>query len=61
MHDQHAHIDIDILESDDLVVVVVEGEVDLAAASDFTAGLARALASQAPVRSRLSFVPSPGL
>ena len=58
---QYGEMDIDIVERDGAVVVVVEGEVDLAAVSDFTAGLARALASQAPVRSRLSFVPSPGL
>jgi anti-anti-sigma factor len=65
MDRQHSHIGIDIVERDDVVVVVVEGEVDLAAVSDFTAGLARALASQAPAividLDRVSFMDSAGV
>jgi ferric-dicitrate binding protein FerR (iron transport regulator) len=47
MDDQRSQIDIDIVERDDMVVVVVEGEVDLSAASEFAAGLALAAGSQA--------------
>lgn len=64
MDDQHSNLEIDIVERDDVVVVVVEGEVDLSAAPDFAAGLARAAASQAPAividLDRVSFMDSAG-
>jgi anti-sigma B factor antagonist len=65
MDGQHPNIGIDIVEHDDVVIVVVEGEVDLSAAPDFTAGLARAQDSQAPAivvdLDRVSFMDSAGV
>jgi anti-anti-sigma factor len=65
MDDQRSQIDIDIVERDDMVVVVVEGEVDLSAASEFAAGLALAAGSQAPAividLDRVSFMDSTGV
>ena len=62
---QHAHIDIEIVERDGVVVVVVEGEVDLSAVPDFIAGLGHAVASQAPAividLDRVSFMDSAGV
>ena len=46
--DEHSNIDIDIVERDGVVVVVVQGEVDLYVAPEFEESLARAGASQAP-------------
>ena len=46
--DEHSNIDIDIVERDGVVVVVVQGEVDLYVAPKFEESLARAGASQAP-------------
>lgn len=46
--DEHSNIDIDIVERDGVVVVVVQGEVDLYVAPKFEESLARAGASRAP-------------
>lgn len=46
--DEHSNIDIDIVERDGVVVVVVQGEVDLYVAPEFEESLARAGAGQAP-------------
>jgi anti-sigma B factor antagonist len=65
MNDQHATMEIDLVERDDMVVVVVEGELDLAAAPDFSAWLARAETSPAPAivvdLDRVSFMDSSGV
>ena len=45
---EHSNIDIDIVERDGVVVVVVQGEVDLYVASMFEESLARAGASSPP-------------
>jgi anti-sigma B factor antagonist len=64
MH-EHSNIDIDIVERDEAVVVVVEGEVDLCAAPEFEQSLAWAGAIEA--RSivvdldRVSFMDSAGV
>lgn len=63
--DPNSSIGIAIVERDDAVVVVVEGEVDLWAAPDFRTALARARASEAPSilvdLDRVSFMDSAGL
>ena len=65
MNDQHATMEIDLVEGDDVVVLVVEGELDLSGAPDFTAWLARAAASPAPAivvdLDRVSFMDSSGM
>jgi anti-anti-sigma factor len=62
---QHANIDINIVERGDAVVVVVKGEVDLSAASQFAQSLARAGLSDAPAivldLDRVSFMDSAGV
>ncbi len=64
MH-EHANIDIDIIERDDAVVVVVEGEVDLCAAPEFEQSLVWAGATEAPSivvdLDRVSFMDSAGV
>jgi anti-anti-sigma factor len=63
--DRYDEIGVDILERDDAVVVVVEGEVDLLAAQTFQASLARASASTAPAifldLDRVRFMDSAGM
>ena len=58
-------MEIDIVERDDVVVLVVEGELDLSAAPDFTDWLARAGASPAPAivvdLDRVTFMDSAGV
>ena len=62
---QSSNIDIDIVERDDAVVVVVEGEVDLYGAAQFEQSLARAQDSRAPAivldLDRVSFMDSAGV
>lgn len=62
---EHSNIDIDIVERDDAVVVMVEGEIDLCAAPEFEQSLAWAGASQAPSivvdLDRVSFMDSAGV
>ena len=62
---QVPNIDIDIVEKPDAVFVVVEGEVDLCAASRFEESLAAAAASEAPAivldLDRVSFMDSAGV
>ncbi len=61
----YGDINIDIVERDDALVVVVEGEVDLFAAEALNASLARAGASGAPAivldLDRVSFMDSAGV
>ena len=63
--DDNANIDIDIVEYDDLVIVSVEGEVDLCAAPLFEESLAIAAATDAPAivldLDRVSFMDSAGV
>jgi anti-sigma B factor antagonist len=63
--DDGANIDIDILEYDGLVIVSVEGEVDLSAAALFEESLAIAAATDAPAivldLDRVSFMDSAGV
>lgn len=63
--DYNANIGIDIVEYDDLVVVAVEGEVDLSAAGLFEESLAIARATDAATivvdLDRVSFMDSTGL
>lgn len=63
--DDNANIDIDIVEYDDLVVVSVEGEVDLCGAPLFEESLAIAAASDVPAivldLDRVSFMDSAGV
>ncbi len=65
MDDQRANIEIDIVERDDVVVLVVEGELDLSAAPEFTGWLARVEDSPAPAividLDRVSFMDSAGV
>ncbi|MGH2883285.1 MAG: STAS domain-containing protein [Solirubrobacteraceae bacterium] len=60
-----SNIDIDIVERDDAVLVVVEGEVDLCAAPEFEQSLTWAGASEAPSiivdLDRVSFMDSAGV
>lgn len=62
---EHSNIDIDIIERDDAVVVVVEGEVDLSAAPEFEQSLVAAGASSAGSivldLDRVSFMDSAGV
>jgi anti-sigma B factor antagonist len=62
---QPSNIDIGIVERDDVVIVVVDGEVDLYAAPQFEESLARASASAAPAivldLDRVSFMDSAGV
>lgn len=59
------NLDIDIVERDDAVVVVLEGEVDLCAAPRLEESLLRAAASDAPAivvdLDRVSFMDSAGV
>jgi anti-sigma B factor antagonist len=61
----YPNIGIDIVERDDAVVVVVEGELDLCAAAQFKESLARAETSRAPSilldLDRVSFMDSAGV
>jgi anti-anti-sigma factor len=61
----NANIDIDIVEYDDMVIVAVEGEVDLCAAALFEESLAIAAATDAPSivldLDRVSFMDSAGV
>jgi anti-sigma B factor antagonist len=63
--DDYANIDIDIVEYDELVVVAVEGEVDLSAAPLFEESLAIAGATEATAiildLDRVSFMDSAGV
>ena len=63
--DDNANIDIEIVEYDDLVIVSVEGEVDLCAAPLFEESLAIAAATDAPEivldLDRVSFMDSAGV
>lgn len=63
--DRYGDIGVNILERDDAVVVVVEGEVDLLTAEVFHTSLARAGASRAPGivldLDRVSFMDSAGI
>ncbi len=63
--DHNANIGIDIVEYDDLVVVAVEGEVDLSAAALFEESLAIAEATDAAAivvdLDRVSFMDSAGV
>ena len=63
--DRYGDIGVNILERDDAVVVVVEGEVDLLTAETFNTSLARAAASRAPAivldLDRVSFMDSAGI
>ena len=63
--DDNANIDIDIVEYDDLVIVSVEGEVDLCGAPLFEESLAIAAASDVPAivldLDRVSFMDSAGV
>ncbi len=63
--DDNANIDIDIVEYDDLVIVSVEGEVDLCAAPLFEESLAIAAATDVPAivldLDRVSFMDSAGV
>jgi anti-anti-sigma factor len=65
MNDQHTTMEIDLVERDDVVILVVQGELDLSVAPDFTAWLARAEASPAPAivvdLDRVSFMDSSGM
>jgi anti-sigma B factor antagonist len=62
---EHVHIDIDIVERDDVTVVVVEGEVDLYGAPEFEQSLNRVAASHATSivvdLDRVSFMDSAGV
>ncbi len=63
--DDNANIDIDIVEYDDLVIVSVEGEVDLCAAPLFAESLEIAAATDVPAivldLDRVSFMDSAGV
>ena len=63
--DDNANIEIDIVEYDDLVIVSVEGEVDLCAAPLFEESLAIAAATDVPAivldLDRVSFMDSAGV
>ena len=63
--DDYANIEIDIVERDDLVVIAVEGEVDLCAAALFEESLAVAAATDALAivldLDRVSFMDSAGV
>ena len=63
--DDNANIDIDIVEYDDVVIVSVEGEVDLCAAPLFEESLAIAAATDVPAivldLDRVSFMDSAGV
>jgi len=65
MDDYYANIDIDIVEYDELVIVAVEGEVDLSAASLFEESLAIAGTTSATTiivdLDRVSFMDSAGV
>jgi anti-sigma B factor antagonist len=65
MNDQYSTMEIDIVERDDVVILVVGGELDLSAAPDFTFWLARVEASPAPAividLDRVSFMDSAGV
>jgi anti-sigma B factor antagonist len=63
--DQHSNIDIEVIERDDVVLVVVEGELDLCAAPAFEESLVKVGASEAASivvdLDRVSFMDSAGL